>query len=52
MNKHSAKRISKGHYIYRGYKVYCIGYYPPENRIVWEAVDHDGSGFAHSFFIT
>lgn len=49
MSKYSAKRISKGHYIYRGYKVYCIGYYPPENRIVWEAVDHDGSGFAHSF---
>lgn len=25
-----AKRISKGHYEYRGYKIVCIGYYPPE----------------------
>lgn len=26
-----------------------IGYYPPEKRVVWEAVDKNGCGFAHSF---
>lgn len=47
--KHIAKKLSKGHYIYRGFKVNCIEYYAPEKCSVWEAVDHDGSGFAHSF---
>lgn len=46
--KHPAKRIRRGRYEYRGFIVYSIGYYPPENRIVWEVVDHDGSSFAHS----
>lgn len=47
--KHHAKRIRRGRYEYRGFIVYSIGYYPPENRIVWEVVDHDGSCFAHAF---
>lgn len=47
--KYRAKRISPGHYIYRGYKVNCIGYYEPDHSIVWEAVDEKGCGFAHSF---
>lgn len=47
--KLSAKRISKGHYIYRGFRINCVGYYPPEKRTVWEAIDHDGCGFAHSY---
>lgn len=47
--KYRAKKISKGHYIYRGYKVTCLGYYHPEKRIVWEAEDEFGGGFAHSF---
>lgn len=47
--KHRAKRISPGHYIYRGYKVNCLGYYSPEHRVVWEALDETGCGFAHSF---
>lgn len=46
---HTAKRISAGHYIYRGYKVTCLGYYEPEHRVVWEAEDENGCGFAHSF---
>lgn len=33
------KRILKGHYEYRGFKINCIGYYPPERRVVWECVD-------------
>ena len=48
-NKYKAKRISAGHYIYRGYKVTCIGYYPPERKVVWEAEDENGNGFAHAF---
>jgi hypothetical protein len=44
-SKVKAKRISKGHYEYRGYKIICIGYYPPEQRVVWECVDSDGTGF-------
>lgn len=44
-----AKRISAGHYIYRDYKVNCLGYYEPEHHIVWEAEDENGCGFAHSF---
>ena len=42
-------RIRKGSYIYRGYYIECLGYYEPEHRIVWEAVDEHGNGFAHSY---
>lgn len=42
-------KISKGHYTYKGVQINCIGYYPPEKRVVWEAVDKNGNGFAHSF---
>ena len=42
-----AKRISKGEYIYRGFRVYCFGYYEPEHHVVWEAVDSMGDGVAH-----
>ena len=42
-------KISKGHYTYKGIQINCIGYYPPEKRVVWEAVDKDGCGFCHSF---
>lgn len=42
-------KISKGHYTYKGIQINCIGYYPPEKRVVWEAVDKDGCGFCYSF---
>ena len=42
-------KISKGHYTYKGIQINCIGYYPPEKRVVWEAVDKDGCGICHSF---
>ena len=35
--KNTAKKERKGKYLYRGYEIQCIGYYPPEKRIVWEA---------------
>ena len=35
--------------IFRGYEIYCCGYYPPEQRVVWEAVDENGCGFAHYY---
>ena len=47
--KYRAKRKSKGHYEYRGFDIICCGYHAPDQKIVWEAVDHDGSGFAHSY---
>lgn len=47
--RNKAKRLSRGHYLYRGYKITCVGYYEPEHRVVWEAVDEDGCGWAHSF---
>lgn len=47
--KHKAKRLSKGHYLYRGFEIICVGYYNPDHRVVWEAVDEHGCGFAHSF---
>lgn len=28
--KYKLKKISKGHYEYRGFNIDCIGYYPPE----------------------
>lgn len=47
--KNKAKRLSRGHYLYRGYKINCVGYYEPEQRVVWEAVDEYGCGFAQSY---
>ena len=44
-----AKRISKWHYEYRGFEIICIGYYPPEHRVVWECVDENGNGFGHDY---
>lgn len=46
--KYHVKRISRGHYIYRGFEIHSF-YYEPEHRVCWEAIDYDGSGFAHSF---
>ena len=34
-----ATKIESGEYIYRGFKIYRIGYYEPEKRVVWEGVD-------------
>lgn len=36
MKYHRCKKISRGHYLYRGVEIICIGYYPPEQRVVWE----------------
>lgn len=46
---HSDKpvKINKGHYLYKGYAVYSIGYYEPEHCICWEAVDINGCAIAH-----
>ena len=47
--KHKAKRLSSGHYLYRGFEIICVGYYQPENRVCWEAVDENGCGFGQSY---
>ena len=50
MPNHICKKISRGHYKYRGFEIVCVGYYNPEHRVCWEAIDTDGrSGFAHSY---
>ena len=46
---YKAKRIASGKYLYRGFIINRIGYYPPEKRVVWEAVDDNGEGFAHGY---
>lgn len=33
------KRVSRGKYLYNGYSVYSIGYYPPDQRVVWEGMN-------------
>lgn len=48
-NTHKAKRLWKGRYLYRGYIIHTVGYYPPEHRVCWEAMDEKGYAFAHSF---
>jgi hypothetical protein len=46
----TAKRIRKGEYKYRGYKILCHGYYEPEQRVVWEGIDEDtGGAVAHGY---
>lgn len=49
MSKERAKRIRCGCYLYRGFVINCIGYYEPDHKTVWEAVDESGGGFAHSY---
>lgn len=49
MVTHKAQKIRAGHYLYRGFHVYSVGYYEPEGCVCWEAVDHAGCGFAHSY---
>lgn len=44
-----AKRIKRGHYLYKGYHIYCIGYHAPDKKVVWEAADENECGFAHSY---
>lgn len=42
MSPDKPRRISAGHYVYKGFKV---DHAPP---LGWEAVDEHGCGFAHS----
>ena len=49
MSKHTIKNIGLGHYEYRGFEIRCLGYYPPERSIVWEAYDEHNCGFAHAY---
>lgn len=44
-----AKRLSRGHYLYRGFEIICVGYYGPEHRVCWECVDGNGCGFGQGF---
>lgn len=33
------KKIKAGKYKYRGWIISCVGYYEPERRVCWEAID-------------
>lgn len=47
MNK--TKKIEKGKYEYRGYIIKCFGYYHPEHRICWEALNQEGDAVGYGF---
>ena len=47
--KYKLKKISQGHYEYRGCKIDCVGYYHPEKRVCWECTYTDGTMFGHSY---
>lgn len=50
MSRPGAKKIRPGRYEYRGLILQCHGYYPPDKRIVWEAIDPEtGEGCYHEF---
>lgn len=52
-SKYKAKRLRRGHYLYRGYEIMCVGYYPPEKRVCWECIEKDGiSGFGHGYTLS
>ena len=40
--KYTAKRLGKGLYLYRGFRIECVGYYNPDHRVCWEAIDENG----------
>jgi len=47
---HKSKKVSKGEYLYRGFTVTNCGYFEPEQRICWEAVDEKtGEAVAHGY---
>ena len=48
MKNKSAKKISKGVYEYKGYKLIRFGYFPNEQSVWWEAVDRNGNGEYHA----
>jgi len=44
------KKIKKGTYLYKGYRVQCIPYYHPDRRTVWEAFnDKTGEADYHAY---
>ena len=48
--KIGATRISRGEYNYKGYTILCIGYYEPDKRVVWQAINNqNGCGDFHGY---
>ena len=43
----SAKKLSKGIYEYKGYRIKKFGYYPPEQGVWWEAVNKSTGNADH-----
>lgn len=36
-----ATKIGIGHYRYKGYELFCYGYYSPDHCIWWEAINEE-----------
>lgn len=50
---YKVEKVRAGKYRYRGYTLTNVGYYEPEHREVWEAVDEKTSGADfHNFTLT
>jgi hypothetical protein len=50
MSTFKAKRLRSGEYEYRGFIIRNLGYYPPEQRVVWECHDpKTQEGFGHDY---
>jgi hypothetical protein len=50
MKQCKSKKIQAGEYMYCGYRIQCCGYYEPEHRIVWQAIDDQtGEAVAHGY---
>lgn len=45
---HRAKRISVGHYAYRGFFLRNCGYHHPDHCVWWEATDETGAACFHA----
>lgn len=43
----SATRITSGEYLYRGFRLKCIGYHAPDRCVWWEATDSEGNAWYH-----
>ena len=47
---HPCRKIKSGKYLYRGQVITRIGYYEPDQRVVWEAYDKEtGHADYHGF---
>lgn len=49
MGKCMAIRVKAGQYYYRGFNIIRVGYYPPDQKVVWVAEDNYGTEVGRAF---